>query len=345
MNPQHSPSLMAQEAAEAGPAIARQLAQASARFAELGERLRRLAPPFVVTCARGSSDHAATYGKYLIETTLGRPVASIGPSIASVYHHRLQLSGGLFVAVSQSGRSPDLLRLTEAARAGKALVVGFVNAMDSPLPALCDVCIPLATGPERSVAATKSCLASFAAFLQLVAHWQQDDGLLAQAAALPQALARAVACDWYEPLQPLAKLSGLFMIGRGLGLGAAMEMALKCKETSRLHAEAFSAAEVVHGPIALIGPDFPALALTQADPAAGQTRAVVERMLGMGAQVWLAGDAVPGATVLAMPPDLPAETVPLAALQSFYLAIDRIARDRGLNPDPPPELKKLTETT
>src|SRR5262245_8514787 len=118
---------MAREASEAAASARRQIDRCATAFAEIGERLRGKPPRFVVTCARGSSDHAASYGKYLVETELGLAVASVGPSIASVYRRPLELADALFVTVSQSGRSPDLLRLTEAARASGALVVGFIN--------------------------------------------------------------------------------------------------------------------------------------------------------------------------------------------------------------------------
>ncbi|WP_207478682.1 SIS domain-containing protein [Arenibaculum pallidiluteum] len=336
--------LMALEAAEAPDAVARQTERCGAAFAALGAELRRRQPRFVVTCARGSSDHASAYGKYLIETHLGLAVASIGPSVASVYSGRLDLAGALFVAVSQSGRSPDLLSLVETARRGGALVVGIVNAEDSPLSRLCDHCMPLSAGPERSVAATKSCIASFAAFLQLVAHWQDDARLLAALSALPEALAGAQKCDWQPALLQLAGATGLYVIGRGIGYGAALEVALKFKETCRLHAEAFSAAEVAHGPLALVGPGFPVLALTQPDAAAPNTRAVIERMLGLGAPVMTTEAGLEGATLLPSVPGLPAETAPLAALQSFYLAVHELARMRGQDPDTPPNLRKVTET-
>jgi len=339
-----APSLMAVEAAEAPAVVARQIADSGAAFAALGERLRRAPPPVVVTCARGSSDHAALYGKHVIETTLGCPVASVGPSVASVYGVRPAVRGALFVAVSQSGRSPDLLRLTEAARDGGALVVGFVNDMTSPLPELCEVAIPLAAGAERSVAATKSCLAAMAGLLQLAAQWSQDAALLDAVRGLPELLAQALGCDWGGALAPLARAAGLYVVGRGPGFGVACEMALKLKETCRLHGEAFSAAEVVHGPLALVGPDFPVLAVSQPDAAAPHTEAVVRRMAAMGAPVWLAGTTMPGASALPVPKGAPAATLPLAALLSFYRAVDGLARARGLDPDRPPHLSKVTET-
>ncbi|AWK89501.1 SIS domain-containing protein [Azospirillum thermophilum] len=336
--------LMAQEAAEAPAVVARQMDRCGPAFAEIGDRLRRQPPRFVVTCARGSSDHASLYGKYLIETRLGRAVASIGPSVASVYSGHLDLQGALFVAVSQSGRSPDLLKLVEAAKAGGAVVLGFVNAEDSPLAALCDHCLPLCAGPERSVAATKSCIASLAAYLQLVAHWQQDPALTATLAALPETLEAAKGCDWRPALLPLAAAQSLYVLGRGIGFGAAAEMALKFKETCRLHAEAFSAAEVVHGPLALVGPGFPVLALTQADAAEPHTRAVLERMVGLGAAVAATEDGLAGAVRLPVPAGLAAEAAPLAHLQSFYGAVYELALARGLDPDTPPNLRKVTET-
>jgi glucosamine--fructose-6-phosphate aminotransferase (isomerizing) len=335
---------MAREAAESGAAARRQIARCGAGFAALGQRLRALKPRLVVTCARGSSDHAAYYGKYLIETRLGLPVASIGPSIASLYDSKLQLDGALFIVVSQSGRSPDLLRLVASARDSGALVVGFVNDETSPLATSCDDFLPLCAGPEISVAATKSYLMSAFAFLQLAAHWRDDPELHRAVASTPQALDDALRCDWSGALARLVKTNGLYVIARGLGNGAALEMALKCKETCRLHAEAFSAAEVIHGPLALVGPDFPVLALTQHDPTEDANRAVIERIVALGATVLTTDASVQGTIALPTVPDLPPEIAPLAQVLSFYLAIHKVARARGLDPDTPPNLKKVTET-
>ncbi|MBA3541197.1 MAG: SIS domain-containing protein, partial [Deltaproteobacteria bacterium] len=168
-------SRLAREAAEAASGARRQLADCQGRITELARRLHARPPALVVTCARGSSDHAATYGKYLIETTVGQLVASVGPSVASLYGRPLiGFEGALFIVVSQSGRSPDLIELTSAARAGGALVVGMLNDEAAPLAAHCDVVIPLCGGEERSVAATKSFLLSGLAFLQLAAAWSDD---------------------------------------------------------------------------------------------------------------------------------------------------------------------------
>ncbi|MFM2042373.1 MAG: hypothetical protein RLY86_949 [Pseudomonadota bacterium] len=340
---------MAQEAMEAAEAAERQIRRHAPLFEELGQRLRALRPRVVVTCARGSSDHAATYGKYLLETRLGLPVASVGPSVVSVYGTALDLKGQLFIAVSQSGRSPDLLRLAEGARAGGALTVAFVNDETSPLATVVDIAILLCAGPETSVAATKSFLTSLLAFLQLTAHWTRSPVLHEAVATVPDALRRAAELDWYPALAPLSLARTLYVVGRGLGLGPAMEMALKFKETCRLHAEAFSAAEVVHGPLALVGPGFPVVAIGQDDATAATSTAVLTRMAGLGASVYAADERpAEGADnpLIHLPvvPGLAPEVAPFAAVQSFYLAVPRIARDRGLDPDVPPNLRKVTET-
>jgi len=335
---------MAREAAESSAAAARQIARCAPLFDALAARLRHLDPKLVVSCARGSSDHAATYGKYLIETRLGLPVASLGPSVASLYEAPLRLKDALFVAVSQSGRSPDVLRLTETAGRAGALTVGFVNDETSPLARLCDHVIPLCAGPEHSVAATKSHLTALLAFLQMVARWSEDAELAAAVTRTPRILADAAALDWFPALAKLTGCGGLYVIGRGIGMGAACEMALKFKETCRLHAEAFSAAEVIHGPLALVGPGFPILALSQDDATRAATAWTLERMVGLGATVLSTDLAVPGATALPTVPDLPPVLAPLAAVQSFYMAVHRLARARGLDPDNPSNLRKVTET-
>lgn len=336
-------SNMALEASQAAASARLQIARCGAAFAELGERLRKRPPRFVVTCARGSSDHAASYGKYLIETELGRAVASVGPSIASVYSRPLELEDCLFVTVSQSGKSPDLLRLTASARASGALIVGFINEERTPLAALCDVVMPLCAGTETAVAATKSFLTSGLAFVQLVAHWSGEPALAEAVAAFPDALEAASRLDWWPQLSGLTKTTNLYTIGRGTGMGAALEIALKLKEICRLHAEAFSAAEVLHGPLALVDRGFPVLVVGQDDDSAATTRSVVERLVELGASV-RSTLAVPGAAPLPTVPGVPAAIAPLCQIQSFYMAVHRLAVARKLNPDAPAHLRKVTET-
>jgi glucosamine--fructose-6-phosphate aminotransferase (isomerizing) len=286
-----------------------------------------------VTCARGSSDHAATYGKYVIETTTGHLVASVGPSVASMYHRApVGLTNALFIAVSQSGKSPDVLELTEAAKRGGALVLGIVNDEQSPLAALCDLVLPMCAGEERAVAATKSFLLSGLAFVQLAAAWTGDATLADTAVRTPDLLDAACALSW--DLTPLAAATSLYVVGRGFGLGVAQELALKLKETCRVHAEAFSTAEVLHGPVELVGPGFPVIAIEQADETAAATRDVLAKLAAFGAPLYRC-PPLSGA---------PALLAPLCQAQTFYLALPALAAARGLDADHPARLQKVTKT-
>ena len=347
--PAETETLMHNEAAQAAEVVAAQFARNREAVAALAAQLRAAPPPFVATCARGSSDHAATYAKYLIETQLGVVTASLSPSIGSVYASPLRLKGALFIAISQSGKSPDLLRNAEAAKASGARVVALVNVEDSPLARLADTVIPLGAGPEKSVAATKSYLASLAAIAQLVAHWKDDPVLLAALDTLPQALRDAWEQDWSPLTDGLVDARNLFVLGRGLGLGAAQEAALKFKETCGLHAEAYSSAEVKHGPMALVGSGFPVLVFAQPDETGPGALAVADEFHARGAEVWVASaatrDAGKGSSV-ALPLASAAHPAlaPLLTVQSFYRAINALALRRGHNPDLPPHLNKVTET-
>jgi glucosamine--fructose-6-phosphate aminotransferase (isomerizing) len=325
-------SRLAQEAAEAADGARRQLETCAPVIADLQHHLAAHPPPFVVTCARGSSDHAATYGTYVIETTARTVVASVGPSVASMYRRGLaRLDGALFIAVSQSGRSPDLVELTDAARRAGAFTVGLVNVEGSPLATACDVVMPLCAGEERGVAATKSFLLAGYAFLQLTAAWTGDAALREAVVRGPDALAEAAARPW--DLSCLAPATSLYVLGRGIGLGPAQELALKLKETCRIHAEAFSTAEVLHGPVELVGPGFPVLGIVQPDETEGATADVLAKLSSLGASV-----------ITHAIPDVPAVLAPLCQVLSFYLGIPSLASARNLDADSPAHLSKVTKT-
>jgi glucosamine--fructose-6-phosphate aminotransferase (isomerizing) len=337
-------TLLYREASGAAETVTRQLERNDADVRELAAKLRDAAPPFVVTCARGSSDHAATYAKYVIETQTGCVTASASPSVESIYAMPLRLRGALYLVISQSGASPDLLRSAEAARKAGARVVAMVNAEGSPLTALADVVIPLQAGSERSVAATKSFIGSLAAVLHLVAHWRQDTALLNALHELPGQLQRAFALDWSPLVDGLRDMHDLFVLGRGYGLAAAQEAALKLKETCALHAEAFSSAEVRHGPMELIGPHLPVLLFAQADDALAGVLATAEDFRRRGANVWAAAPSATGRGALPVIPTPQAMCAPILAIQSFYRAVNALAIARGRDPDHPPHLAKVTET-
>lgn len=333
---------MWREAAEASAVVRRQRGgESSAR--RLGERLRRLGPRVVLTVARGSSDHAATFAKYLVETRLGIPVASAAPSVASLYGAHACLERTVCLTISQSGASPDLVRAAEVAKAGGAIVVALVNDVASPLADVADDILPLHAGEETSVAATKSYIASLAAILALVAAWSGDAELEDALEQLPDLLDQAWGLDWSVIPERLRDTSSLFVLGRGLGLGIAQEAALKLKETSRLHAEAFSTAEVRHGPMALVGPRFPALVFRQEDETADGVDTAIADLLGKGASLLVAGPAPNGAVRLPVVPS-PSVIAPILQIHAFYRAANALAFARGIDPDNPPHLAKVTET-
>jgi glutamine---fructose-6-phosphate transaminase (isomerizing) len=334
---------MFQEAASASDAVRAQLQQDAAGIAAIGAQVRRLAPRTVITCARGSSDHAATFAKYLIETRAGVLTASAAPSVSSVYGVSQDLRGCLFIALSQSGRSPDLLASVAAAKAAGATILALCNSPDAPLVAAADLVIELRAGVETSVAATKSYLATLAGLLRLVAAWTQHAALTSALETLPAMMDLSWALDWSAALPLLESADHLYVVGRGLGLGAAQEVALKCKETCGLHAEAFSSAELRHGPYALSGPGFPALLLAQRDGTQEGVETLGGDLAGRGVPVLIAGARASGATVLPSLEALP-EIAPLLLVQSAYRLIATLAVRRGFDPDHPAYLRKVTET-
>ncbi len=313
------------------------------RVARIGALLREMKPRAVVTCARGSSDNAATFAKYLIESRAGVLTSSAAPSLSSLYEARPDLHGVVCLAISQSGRSPDLLASVEAAKRGGALVIALCNWTDSPLAALADHLIPLCAGVEMSVAATKSYIVSLSAVLHLVATWTADQSLLDALLRAPDQLAQAWELDWSNAVPALQDATNLYVVGRGFGLGIAQEVALKLKETCGLHAEAFSAAEVKHGPMALVRLGFPVLMLSQNDESRPGIAALAKDFVACGAEVLTAGIEVDSARPL---PTIAADPAiePMLMIQSFYRMATTLAFARGFDPDKPPHLNKVTET-
>lgn len=335
---------MYQEAAEAAVAVERLLVSSRAALEPLAARIEDISPPFVATCARGSSDHAATFAKYLIERTLGLAVTSFAPSIASVYGAPLKLDGTLYLSISQSGGSPDLVAAARLAREQGALTVALVNVEASPLAEACEYVVPLKAGPETSVAATKSFIASLAVVLALVARLQGRTPTESGLAALPAALKKAWQHDASDAIKILANARNLFVIGRGPGLGVASEAALKFKETCGIHAEAFSAAEVRHGPMAIVERGFPVVLFSTPHDPDGGVASLAEDFIACGAQVVSFGRAFKGAINIPVPETLDPYTAFVCQVQAFYRLVNGVSIARGLDPDRPPHLRKVTET-
>ncbi len=338
------PTAMAAEIAETPHAVARFFDREEANLRALGAKVRTLAPPVAVTCARGSSDHAASYFAYALEIMAGIPVASIGPSVASIYRAPLRLGGTLLISVSQSGKSPDIVALQAAARAAGAFAVAVVNDATSPLAAQADAVLPLHAGPELSIAATKSCLASAVVLAALVAELVQDDALRAALRNLPSALSQAIHAEFSAALPMLVQAESAYVVGRGPALPVAMEAALKLKETATLHAEGFSGAEVMHGPLQLLHAGFPVIALRPRDAAHAAMGEAVARLASVGGQVFTCEDGPPQPGRLPFTPTGHTLLDPLAMLLSFYGLAEQVARARGHDPDRPSHLRKITET-
>lgn len=339
-------SLMLEETRAAPACVAAMLQADAPAYDALAWVLRRHDPAFVVTVARGSSDHAALYLANLAGVVTGRITASLPPSLITRYGAGLRFERSLVVALSQSGASPDLVRTVEAARAGGALTVAVVNQVDSALERAAAHFLPQHAGPERSVAATKSVIATMTVAARLLAIWADDRSLREALAALPDRLQAALACDWSAALPSLATASSLYVVGRGPGLGVAEESALKLKETSGLLAEALSAAEIQHGPKAVIGPGFPVLVYGLQDPGGRDALAFATDLAEAGAQVVVASHGAPGVGLvhLPLPPPLHPLLDPIVALLAFYPLVEALARARGCDPDRPPGLLKVTRT-
>ncbi|HCB75443.1 MAG TPA: iron dicitrate transport regulator FecR [Sphingomonas bacterium] len=335
-------TLMLAEAGEASARVADTLARNAPTAAALARHVAEVKPAAIVTCARGSSDHAATFAKYVLETLVGIPVSSAAPSVASVYAAPLRAEGVLMIAISQSGRSPDLLATIDRYRAAGAKVAVIVNDEASPMATRADWLFPIGAGPERSVAATKSFILSLAVIAEIAAVLGKDASLGEALDQLPAQLAAAFDLDWTPLTSTLADATNLFVLGRGYGLGIAQEAALKLKETCALHAEAFSSAEVRHGPMAIVGDGFPVIAFAGSGHDGDDVRSAMGDFAGRGACPLLADASGSGGTL----PAIAAHPViePILMIQSFYRAAEALARNRGLDPDSPPHLRKVTET-
>ena len=335
---------MAREVAEIPAAAARFLTQSAPAVQAAAQEMQKLDPGLMVTVARGSSDHAATYLKYAVELLAGVPVASVGPSVASIYGRPLRLTGAVCVGISQSGQSPDIVEMMRAGRSGGALSVAITNFADSPMGAASNHCLALQAGVEHSVAATKTFVVSVLAGLTLLAEWRQDDDLRRAIADLPVALEKALHLDWSPLAARLSRANSAYVLGRGPAFAIANECALKLKETCGLHAESYSAAEVLHGPAAIVQAQFPVLALGVADAALPHVVTTAERLAAQGADVFLTGAAAKGVTQLPSVPDLHPLVAPLVLATAFYSFVEGLARRRGFDPDTPPHLRKVTET-
>ncbi|MBZ2206704.1 SIS domain-containing protein [Massilia soli] len=336
--------MMLKEAVSAAECVALQLSQDADRYAALGQTLRTTQFNTALTIARGSSDHAANYCAYLIMARMGRVVASLPMSLLTLYKSPLVTRNTLTIAISQSGQSPDVVEPTGYFRNGGATTVALVNDISSPLAQAAEWAMPLHAGKEQSVAATKSFITSLVAGARLVSEWQNDPDLKQGLAALPDALALAAQADWSPAIEVLAPARNIMVVGRGISFPIALESALKFKETSALQAEAFSGAEIKHGPMALIEEGYPLMIFATRGPTQAGLVQLATEMRARGARVLLAAPADIAERDLTLPTAPTPDLDPIVAVQAFYVMAAKLAEARGMDPDRPRHLSKVTKT-
>lgn len=335
---------MRREILEIPDAVERLLSNQGTNIRRAASALRDRNPPFMVSVARGSSDHVATYLKYASEILTGTPIASVGPSIASIYKRELNLTGSACLSISQSGRSPDIVEMTRMAQSCGALSIALTNDADSPLAKVNDHTLFLDAGPELSVAATKTFVNSTVAGVWLLAEMAQATTLLKAIRALPEQLNAAVQLDWPEARAALGSSNSIFCLGRGPSFAISNEAALKFKETCQIHAESYSSAEVLHGPVSIVSADFPVLAFAAADAAESALTTVVDEIAEKGAKVFVTSSKAKKASSLPVIRTDHPLTDPITLIASFYSMVERVAGSRGINPDTPRHLQKVTKT-
>ncbi len=341
------------EASEVPALLPAQFAANYSLIEELAARLQRKKPVVTVTVARGSSDHAAGFLKYLLETRAGMITSSAAPSVLTVYQKKISYENALVIAISQSGASPDVAEVIKAARENGAMTVAFVNDAHSLLAETAEFVVPIRAGQETAVAATKTYLATLAALIQFVSILTNDQRLLDALMELPNILQLAAQTDWSAAISIYQQHQRTLVIGRGYGYPLAQEAALKFKETAKIQAEAFSSAEVLHGPVALVEKDFPVLLFAQQDETFSQLAEAAVRLKQAGAMVLAASPAlrIPekellacSSVVLPLPSGIHPVCDPLIIIQAFYMMAARLSVQRGFNPDSPHHLTKVTKT-
>jgi glucosamine--fructose-6-phosphate aminotransferase (isomerizing) len=335
---------MLKEAVSAAECVALQLSKDVERYAELGRKLRSTNFNSALTVARGSSDHAANYCAYLIMSRMGRVVASLPMSLITLHKSPLVTRDTLTIAISQSGQSPDVVEPIRYFRDGGATTIALINEVDSPLAHAAEWAMPLLAGQVQSVAATKSFITSLVASARMVAQWQNDPELTDGLAALPEALSIAARADWSAAIDVLAPARNIMVVGRGISFPIALESALKFKETSALQAEAFSGAEIKHGPMALIEEGYPLLIFATRGPTQAGLIQLATEMRGRGARVLLAAPADVAERDLTLPVAATPDLDPIVAVQAFYVMAAQLSKARGMDPDRPRHLNKVTKT-
>ncbi len=345
--------LMAAEIVEQPDVWRRLMTEGRSQFETVAGRIAAYDPSMILFVARGTSDHAALYGKYLTEIIGRRPAGLVSPSTMTAYGARPNLDRVLMVGVSQSGGSPDLVQSLQVARQQGALTLAITNQPGSPLAETAELEIDVMAGPERAVAATKSYTAQLLALFLIIDRLRGGNGSASRDSAavesLPSLAEQVIAGD--EQVRELAQryrfVSRLVTTARGYSYATAREAALKLMETSYLGAQAFSGADLLHGPLAMIDPQVPVFTVVGEGVGGEAMQQVLPRLAEVGAEVFCVGSpaAVRAATAgVALPVGVSEELSPLLEIIPFQQLALHLAVARGGDPDAPRGLKKVTET-
>lgn len=342
-------SHMADEIRQTPEVLARLLVEGRRNMRTAARAISRTRPRWVAIAARGTSDHAAVYARYLVEATLGIPVVLVAPSINTVYESRRSWSDGLLISISQSGRSPDLLAVLEAARQRGRPTIAITNDTRSPLADRSDFVIDCLAGVEHSVAATKTYVASLAAVAAVVE--ELSPGLPVDTSSLPELTQRALEASdrWIEDsgvVDSFTAAAGSLTIGRGYNYATALEVALKLIETCRRFAIGYSAADFEHGPMVLANEGTPVLFIQSPGSMGARTRPLLQRLLVSGCDVWTVTTEPisPADRTLVLPIDVTDELSPIPMVLPGLVLAETGARSLGYDPDAPQGLTKVTET-
>jgi len=341
---------MLAEIAEQPVALRRTLDELLPRVPEIAALAGRTRQ--VLFVARGSSDNAAVYGRYLCEVRAGRLATLASPSVATLYRRRLPLDGVLAVGLSQSGATAEIVETLGWARDCGAATIAVTNEAASPLASVADLALVTAAGPELALPATKTYTTQLAALAVLGLALSETDDALFRAAlrrapdSVEALLGVAAAAD--ELAAELVGVRGVVVSGRGYASSTALELALKFKETCYLNASGLSYADLLHGPIAVVGPDTPALLVAASDgPALPGVVALARRVTEAGARAYGVGGGVELAAACDRAlagPALPEDVAPLALTVPGQLVVEALARRLGIDPDAPRGLRKITQT-
>jgi glucosamine--fructose-6-phosphate aminotransferase (isomerizing) len=337
-------SLARQEIAQQPEVIARLLARERPALRSLAAELRRRRPRYAVVAARGSSDNAARYAQHVLGRTLRLPVVLATPSLHTLYDTPPRFADAIMIGISQSGASPDVVSVVAEGERQGAMTIAITNDPASPLAAAATHVVDLGAGDERSVAATKTYTASLAAIAALAA--EGDAALSADVARLPALMAAQLALTGTAEAAVAAAVDWerLTVVGRGAHYATAFEAALKVRELAGIVAEAYSPADLLHGPIATTGPRQPLLAIAPAGPTEGSMRDLVAVARGRDARVAAIGhDAALGDPFLELV-DVPEWLGPAVAIVPAQLLAVGLAERRGVDVDAPFGLSKITMT-